>query len=567
MLASSLATGINKPFRPNSIIPETNGVAWQSGWSVDELRELYQNGKSSNDLNEVGLTIHSFDGSEQYQQPWKPCSTFDWCKPFRTWWSASIINSKNGHTVSDCGILLSPKHTKVLCSAANATALGVDCTGAHLQLRRMLDKSMDEDMRANSLANEVRIDSQMYTQQLPASVAGIFYFDDAETPGRVDAARSSASNVYLNFLREYKLTEADVPLLRISRDPFAVVEESSMARASLRRHSYERFRAHHTGLDLPDHTPDDLGDASDTTDAAYSADTNGDAAEANRPAKGANPQTPDRLRVAKAEQLSPANWTMQELTELFKRGRPSNDLREIGLMVHGFDGMEDAAETWKPCSDSWCDKSNNLFDGEKLNKGQHWWSGSVVSARNYNTYSKAGIVLAPGRTRVMCSFFADFGSFDRGCATAGLKITEGGAIRPYPPEKLRSMLKVSYNQSAVENAMYNEIVVDANKYTRNLPGSIAAVVWFYDDSEAQAAANDQARMEATKAYIGILDAYGLVEAQLPLVKVIRPAARSGGKLFVVDKSSVARAFYSKARLKKYRMHRPHSSADGKSPHR
>ena len=30
-------------------------------------------------------------------------------------------------------------------------------------------------------------------------------------------------------------------------------------------------------------------------------------------------------------------------------------------------------------------------------------------------------------------------------------------------------------------------------------------------------------MEATQAYIGILDAYGLSEAQLPLLKVIRPA--------------------------------------------
>ena len=176
-------------------------------------------------------------------------------------------------------------------------------------------------------------------------------------------------------------------------------------------------------------------------------------------------------------------------------------------MIHGFDGMEDVAETWKPCMESWCDKSTKLFDGEMLNAGQHWWSGSVVSSRNFNTYTKAGLVLAPARTTVMCSFFSDFGTFDRGCSTSGLK--DHGAIRPYPADKLRQMLKVSYNDSQVENSMYNEILIDAKEYIRTLPGSIAAVVWFYDEGAMQELANDQARMEATKAYIGILDAYGL----------------------------------------------------------
>ena len=85
----------------------------------------------------------------------------------------------------------------------------------------------------------------------------------------------------------------------------------------------------------------------------------------------------------------------------------------------------------------------------------------------------------------------------------------------------------------------------------------------------QEAANDQARMEATKAYIGILDAYGLSEDQLPLVKIIRPAAtpceagmcagKSEKNILIVDKSAAAREFYSKAQLATYRTHRPQSS--------
>ena len=53
--------------------------------------------------------------------------------------------------------------------------------------------------------------------------------------------------------------------------------------------------------------------------------------------------------------------------------------------MHGFDGMEDVAEGWKPCMESWCDKGDKLFDGEKLNAGLWWWSASVVSLSNFKT--------------------------------------------------------------------------------------------------------------------------------------------------------------------------------------
>ena len=102
-----------------------------------------------------------------------------------------------------------------------------------------------------------------------------------------------------------------------------------------------------------------------------------------------------------------------------------------------------------------------------------------MSQRNFNTYGKAGLVLAPSRTKVMCSFYSDFGTFDRGCATAGLR--DSGAIVPFPPDKLRRMLKISYSDENVEHAMYNEILIDAKQYIRTLPGSLAAVVYFYDE--------------------------------------------------------------------------------------
>jgi len=164
----------------------------------------------------------------------------------------------------------------------------------------------------------------------------------------------------------------------------------------------------------------------------------------------------------------------------------------------------------------------------------------------------------------MCSFYADFGTFDRGCSRAGLNL-KNGEIRPYAPENLKNMLKVSYNSSLAENAMYNEILIDSKNYVRHLPGSIAAVVWFADESSSgmQFSANEQARMEATKAYIGILDTYNLTEAELPLIKIIRPerdqlTGKPTKKAMVVDKSLDARKYYSEHKLAIYRQHRPHS---------
>jgi hypothetical protein len=44
-----------------------------------------------------------------------------------------------------------------------------------------------------------------------------------------------------------------------------------------------------------------------------------------------------------------------------------------------------------------------------------YWSTSIISSRNWHTAGKAGIVMAPRTTKVLCSYYTDFGSFNRGC--------------------------------------------------------------------------------------------------------------------------------------------------------
>merc|ERR1712070_644272 len=72
---------------------------WQSGWSLNRMGELFKEGRPSNMLSEVGLTVHCFDGTEDYSAPWKPCLSGH-CPQGGNWWSGSIINAKQPHTLS-----------------------------------------------------------------------------------------------------------------------------------------------------------------------------------------------------------------------------------------------------------------------------------------------------------------------------------------------------------------------------------------------------------------------------------------------------------------------------------
>ncbi len=57
-----------------------------------------------------------------------------------------------------------------------------------------------------------------------------------------------------------------------------------------------------------------------------------------------------------------SGWSVDDLTRLFREGRPSNDLSEVGLLIHAFDETEDRVKPWQPCSVSdksgkgWCNK-------------------------------------------------------------------------------------------------------------------------------------------------------------------------------------------------------------------
>ena len=237
------------------------------------------------------------------------------------------------------------------------------------------------------------------------------------------------------------------------------------------------------------------------------------------------------LSPAEAGPASRSRWTLEQLSNLFRSGVPSNDLEKVGLTVHCFDNTEDEAAPWKPCSSGWCSQFGN------------WWSTSIINAEQHNTYGASGIVLSPSRTEVLCSWWGDMGTMTDGCNTTAV-YPKG---HPFPPDHLKDMLEHSMT---VSGAPDNEVLIDSALYLDRLPGSVAAVMYFHG-------ANDWDQLQATRAYVAMLDAYELSESELPLLEVSHNAEPLDGTGAIMhDVSSGARAWLQKHPWRQYRKQHP-----------
>ena len=291
-------------------------------------------------------------------------------------------------------------------------------------------------------------------------------------------------------------------------------------------------------------------------------------------------------------------WSVAELSRLYKHGMPSNNLSQVGLMVHCFDDTEEKWKPWKPCVSGFCSQ----FEGR--------WSTSIIAPQQHGTYSGSGILMNPLWTKVLCSHWADMGSMVEGCnvekgtardhsaptekenqmqrelqqreqrkqqiqqrdedrrareaaarerseehrtrevyRTRSLPDPETGTatqfrraeeqqdglpLHPFPPEELKNMLVHSYYNN--KNSPMNEVLVDTRYYLDHLPESAAAIFFFHDASTYE-------RVVATRAYVGMLDAYNLTESQFHLLKINHRCVNLMGENDVMtDESAGARHF-------------------------
>jgi len=240
-----------------------------------------------------------------------------------------------------------------------------------------------------------------------------------------------------------------------------------------------------------------------------------------------------------------SSWAnTEQLSNLFRQGIATNDLRHIGLTVHCFDDTEDYPSLYKPCKTAWCYRSSKF------------WSASIINSRQRRTFGDNGIIFTPSpmRNELLCSFTSDSGTLNAGCQ----KNKDGKVARGYEADRTEDMMRWSMKYSTE----YNEALINSTKYSEQLPASVAAIV--YGLRGADSAIFD--KVKAVKTYVSFLDEYNLNESQVPLLRASRSVFTNQaskelveGEPIFIDESAGARAFleehpYSKYRAKWQRAH-------------
>ena len=256
---------------------------------------------------------------------------------------------------------------------------------------------------------------------------------------------------------------------------------------------------------------------------------------------------PHEVKPPAAQSEWVSRWTLHMLSDLYKNGKPSNDVSQAGLMVHAFDDTEDWDAQWKPChEDQWCEQFN-----------KHW-SASIINSRQPNTWTTSGILLHPDKAmnQILCSGAVDIATYNTGCRRPNTN------DKVYKPNELKDMLNESMNNCGARCEDYNEVVINSTYYVQNLPQSILAIIYFDD-----AAAKEQVR--AIQTYVALLDKFHLTECELPLLKIVRgdyPDAEDyDHRRVVVDMSSSARAALDSHAFDRFRDRHPALKLPARGP--
>ena len=224
-------------------------------WSLPRLDWLFRHGKPSNSLEQAGLLVHGFDGTEDWEKPWMPCSE-GWCMASQWWWSASMVTSGHPAAFGDSGVIFAPGKNRVLCShVADFGSLNGGCKsgvpGGWMNTKPYPPNHLKDMLKRSLLSkgggyNEVLVSSETFTEHLPGSVAAFYYglkvMPDADQSNWPlwDAVQAAAA--YVKFLDHYKLNESQVPLIKFNLSGQLLSNMATGARRFLKNHPHEQMR-------------------------------------------------------------------------------------------------------------------------------------------------------------------------------------------------------------------------------------------------------------------------------------------------------------------------------------
>lgn len=225
---------------------------------ANDINDRFQFGGSTGNLSQSGVVVHQWDDLQSKYNPWEPCTnqTSDWC-PFNDRVSASIINSALPLVKGSIGIFsgvaggvvvrsTSSATSQLLCSfqgdGGTMTRVGHGC-GCQQTEQQPCNNSCaapnagshqcawDPEQIADMLNacnypaylyNEVVMDGPSWMSNLPSTIEAFFIPSKAD-----DASKSFTVQAHSKFLKVYKLTDVNVPLLSLdvsaSPRPFAIV--------------------------------------------------------------------------------------------------------------------------------------------------------------------------------------------------------------------------------------------------------------------------------------------------------------------------------------------------------
>ena len=227
------ADGDNKAQAEQAVdTPDPTALHGKAAW----LNEIFLNGGPSDVLFRSGLIFHGFDDTENFTQPYKPCSEGS-CEFASKFWSASIVNARDTQTFNDAGILLMtlPAGTnRLLCAfTEDAGTMGRGCNasldfpnGARFTPDRLQEMMQSRQEGYGSGYNEVLMDSKTFLDNLPWSIAAIVYGmrGAVRNGGAGDGIFSTYDGspalwAYVKLFNRYNLTREDmqkIPLLRVT---------------------------------------------------------------------------------------------------------------------------------------------------------------------------------------------------------------------------------------------------------------------------------------------------------------------------------------------------------------
>ena len=211
-----------------------------------------------------------------------------------------------------------------------------------------------------------------------------------------------------------------------------------------------------------------------------------------------------------------SKWASEDLlSEAFFNGQPKKHLADVGLTVHCFDdtesivpsipGSNSTPEPWRPCSPGDACPAINFGT---------WWSTSIINWAQRNTFGDHGIILAPDKTNVLCSYPADGGTMTGGCAMGHPDIDR------FDGDDLSPMMSMSMFWQKLG---YNEVLINSKDFNANLPGSIAAFVFNLKGQGKEGITYFR--------YQAFLTHFNLKDTDIPLLKANPVTWRTGKKQY------------------------------------